>query len=684
MKKFLAVLISGMLLVAGCQPRDKAEDETSPITPQTVEQLTAQLLEKHGTEQEFRITRGVSQAASLWRNSDGTVEEFEAFVLENFIADAAELDLVFDRIAHNMEFLYGHMNRILLELNRQIHEDRGPIHKIDQLFGAYSPTAHIENDFFRNKIAFIVALNFPNYSLEEKNDLGAEWTPRQWGFARLGDMFTARVPASYLQEMSRISSETRLYISEYNIFAGRLLDNEGNTLFPEEMRLLAHWNVRDEIRANYGREGGLPRQEMLYNVMLRIIHQDIPSQVINNNAYQWNPFTNQLLKDGQEVEGQPEGVVRYQHLLNNFQALRNIDRFHPKLDTYLKRRFEADMEIPKEEVKALFAEYASSPLLRQAGQIISQRLGRPLQPFDLWYDGFKARAGFGEGELDRITKTRYPNAAALDNDIPRILKQLGWTAADAEFLGQNIDVDAARGSGHAWGTSMRNQPAHLRTRIAADGMDYKGYNIAIHELGHNVEQVISLHKADNYMINGVPNVGFTEAIAFMFQARDMEFLGIRQADPLAQYEAVLDVFWTNYEMMGVSLLDIKVWEWLYENPNANAVQLKEAVIRLAKEVWNEFYADTFGVRDVPILAIYSHMIQSPLYLMNYPYGRLIKFQLENYFLDKNFADETNRIFALGRLTPRHWMQRAVDQQISNEHIFQAAQKAIDGLKAASE
>jgi len=683
MKKLFALLIPSVLLLGACRPSERMQDETSPVTPETTEQLTTQLLEKHGTEHEFRISRGVSQAASLWRNVDGTVEEFQTFVLEHFISDPAELDMVFDRVARNLEFLYGHMNRISLELNRQIHEDRGPIHKIDELFGAYSPFAHVEDDMFRNKIAFIVALNFPNYSLEEKNELGAQWTPRQWGFARLGDLFTARVPASYLQDLSRVGSETRLYISQYNIFAGRLLDNQGNTLFPEEMRLLAHWNVRDEIRANYGREGGLPRQEMLYQVMLRIINQDIPVQVINNPEYQWNPFTNQLLKDGQEVTAQPENLVRYQHLLNNFQALRNIDRFHPKLDTYVKRRFEADMEIPKEEVKALFSEYASSPLLRQAGQIISERLGRPLQPFDLWYDGFKARAGFGEGELDRITKSRYPNAAALDHDISRILRQLGWTAAEAQFLADNIDVDAARGSGHAWGTSMRGQPAHLRTRIAPDGMDYKGYNIAIHELGHNVEQVISLHKVDNYLINGVPNVGFTEAIAFMFQARDMEFINIRQTDPLAQYEAVLDVFWTNYEMMGVSLLDIKVWEWLYDNPEATAEQLKEAVIRLAKEVWNELYADTFGVSDVPILAIYSHMIQSPLYLMNYPYGRLIKFQLENYFRGKNFADESNRVFALGRLTPQHWMERAVGQQISNEHIFHAAQRAIDGLKAVT-
>ena len=39
------------------------------------------------------------------------------------------------------------------------------------------------------------------------------------------------------------------------------------------------------------------------------------------------------------------------------------------------------------------------------------------------------------------------------------------------------------------GAAMRSDNAHLRTRVPESGMTYKGFNIAIHELGHNVEQV---------------------------------------------------------------------------------------------------------------------------------------------------------------------------------------------------
>jgi hypothetical protein len=679
MKKVLTTILIISMMIA-CQPKSQQNAERSPIGENTIENVISNLISNHGQDQENRISKGVRQVATLWRNSDGTEKEFETFCIQHFIGNQQELDMVFDRLTHYFEHLYGYMSRITLELNRQIHEDRGPIHNIDQLFGAYSPSAHLQDDFYNNKIAFIVALNFPYYNLSEKNILGSDWNARQWGFARLGDYFTARVPPVLMQELNQVYSDGRIYISEYNIFAGKLLNEQGTTLFPENMKLLAHWNIRDEIRSNYGQEGGLEKKEILYQVMLRIINQDIPKKVINNPEYQWNPYSNELFQNGQKINSEPEGTVRYEHLLANYKALRKTDPYYPDMNTYIKRRFDGSMEIPQEEVEALFREYASSPLLRDLGKLISKRLGRDLRPFDLWYDGFKGRSGISEESLDAITKDRYPNAEAFNNDLPRFLKKLGFDSEMSEFIAARIDVDAARGSGHAWRTSMRDMPSHLRTRIGQDGMDYKGYNIAIHEYGHNVEQTISTHFVDNYFVNGIPNTAFTEALAFMFQRRDLELLGIKHEDPLKDQMEVLDVFWDNYEMMGVSLVDMEVWKWMYENPDANAGQLKQAVIEIAKEIWNEYFADVFGERDIPLLAIYSHMIQSPLYLSNYPYGRLIMFQLEDHISGKDFADEVMRIFSLGQLTPRQWMQQATGQQISNKPLFDAVESALRSFR----
>ncbi|MDG5800593.1 hypothetical protein QA597_09505 [Marinilabiliaceae bacterium ANBcel2] len=676
-KSFLLV---GVIAILSCFNLASQNESVSFISEETVESVKAMLLNEHGMDHDFRIERGVNSVATHWRSSDGCENDFEEFCKVNFIADDNELDLLFDRIANNFEFLYGYLGRISVELNRQIHEDRGDVHKIDQIFASYSPSAHLQEDLFRNRIAFIIGLNFPEYSLEEKNRLGGEWCYREWGYARLGDYFGARITADILQQNAEVSSRANLYISEYNIYAGYLLNDEDERLFPSHMRLLSHWNIRDEIKSNYDDQRGLEKQEILYKVMLRIINQDIPKEFINSRDYLWNPFSNNLYDEEKVlVDGTPEYKRRYELLLENFHSMQRVDPYYAELDTYFERSFESQMEISYEEVSSLFKEYASSPLLRDVAEHISDRLGRSLRPFDLWYNGFAGRGGIPESELDKITKSRYPNAAALEEDLTRQLLDLGFESEQAKFISSKIEVNAARGSGHAMRASMRSKPSHLRTRIGEDGMDYKGYNIAIHEFGHNVEQTISNHYVDNYFLSGIPNTAFTEALAFMFQKRDLQLLGVEQSDDLVEHTDVLDMFWDNYEMMGVSLLDMEVWRWLYENPDATAVELKEAVLKLSKSIWNSYYADIFGEKDVPVLAIYSHMIQSPLYLMNYPYGRLIMFQLEDYIVDKDFACEVVRMFSQGYLTPHHWMKGAVGEQISNQPLFDAVEEALEAI-----
>ena len=228
---------------------------------------------------------------------------------------------------------------------------------------------------------------------------------------------------------------------------------------------------------------------------------------------------------------------------------------------------------------------------------------------------------------------------------------------------------------------MKSDVAHLRTRIGEEGMDYKGYNIAVHEFGHNVEQTITLHNVDYYMLNGVPNTAFTEAIAFLFQARDLELLGVQADESGKQHMLALNNLWSAYEIMGVSLVDMNVWKWMYDHPNATKEELKEAVLSIAKDVWNKYYADLLGEKDSPILAIYSHMISSPLYLSAYPIGILIHFQIEQYIQDKNLAEEITRMLEQGRVTPQIWMKGAVGEELSNDPLLNASEKA---LKAVSE
>ena len=142
----------------------------------------------------------------------------------------------------------------------------------------------------------------------------------------------------------------------------------------------------------------------------------------------------------------------------------------------------------------------------------------------------------------------------------------------------------------------------------------------------------------------------------------------------------LDIFWSCYEIMGVSLVDMYVWNWLYKNPLASADELKEAVIKIAKDVWNSYYAEIFGVKDQVILAIYSHMISYPLYLSAYPIGYLIDYQIEEYISNKPFASEIKRMFLAGNITPDLWMKHATGSGISNKALFEAVDEALMKLK----
>lgn len=672
--------INANTMTKGNQKLSKMTDEIF-ITQECVNNVIDALSETTIKENLFRIERGAQQVASLWRHEDGTAEEYEEFCIESFVADSASLSQLFNKLEHNFELFNGYFHKIDLKLKEPLQLDGPDIQPIDMMFGGYDVSAHLNDDMYSSKIAFITALNFPFYTLDEKTELGNEWTRQEWAYARMGDRFVSRVPATLQQHISRTMTNADAYISDYNIYMGQLLNSEGKKLFPKDMKLITHWGLRDELKSNYAdTEGGLEKQRMVYGVMKRIVDQTIPQEVINDGTYEWDIENNKIYADGKEATASPEFDKRYEVFLSNFHAMRQLDPYSTHYPTQLSRAFDGSMEVPQKDVEKLFKDLISSPMVKEVAAFIESRLGRPLEPFDIWYNGLKSGSTFSEDELTALTSKKYPNAVALEADLPRILRDLGWTAEKSKAITSLITVDASRGAGHAWGASMRNDIAHLRTRIGEGGMDYKGYNIAVHEFGHNVEQTITLNDIDYYMLSGVPNTSFTEAIAFLFQKRDINLLGIKETNPHDDYYLALNNFWSSYEIMGVSLVDIQVWEWMYANTDATPEQLKEAVISIAKDVWNSYYADVLGGNDEILLGIYSHMIDYPLYLPNYPMGHLIDFQIEQQVKDKSMADEVERMLVQGSIIPQMWMKGAVGQEISIEPLLKATKEALEALK----
>jgi hypothetical protein len=412
--------------------------------------------------------------------------------------------------------------------------------------------------------------------------------------------------------------------------------------------------------------------------------------VVDNPAVDWNPFTNAVkpatVSDSDTpltvgpVTNAREPDTRYEKLLGVFKAIRRADPYSPTAPTLIARRFDENREIPEARVKAMLEQVLTSPLVARTASLIRTRLGRPLEPFDIWYNGFRTRPRYSQAELDQKVAERYPTAEAYRKDIPRMLEQLGFPRERAQYIAANIVVDPARGSGHALGASMRTAKAHLRTRVEKGGMNYKGYNIAVHEMGHNVEQTISLNTIDNTLLAGVPNTAFTEALAFVFQGRDLELLGLAQEDPNTDALRTLNDFWNTYEIAGVALVDMGVWHWMYDHPDATPAQLREATLQIARDVWNKYYASIFGKRDVVLLAVYSHMIDSILYLPDYPIGHLIAHQIEEKMRSAGtVGPEFERMAKFGGLAPDLWMRNATGSPVGADAMLQAAERSLKQL-----
>ena len=660
----------------------------------TIVKLENELAGKYGEAERPRIRRGIDQAAEFWRSSDGDAAAFADVVRKYSTPDSEARNALYSRLEFALESIDGHMVEISRDLRRQSDLDLGQIYPFDETMAGYDPAAHINDDFFQNRLAFAVLLNFPITTLQQRLDQGEQWSRRQWAEARLAERFSKRIPADVNLAIGQATAEAERYIAEYNIWMHHLVDDKGARLFPPKMRLLSHWNLRDEIKADYTEgKDGLAKQRWIAQVMDRIVTQTIPAAVVDNPRLDWNPFNNEVKRTNSQdsdeaatkdapASNAPEPDTRYAMLLKTFQAARRADPYSPTAPTLIARRFDENRQIPEERVRKMLEDVLSSPLVPRVAALVESRLGRPLEPFDVWYNGFRPRGKYTEEQLDQIVQKKYPTAQAYEDDIPRLLVQLGFSQDKAKFLAAHIVVDPARGSGHALGAGRRADKSHLRTRVEKDGMNYKGFNIAVHEMGHNVEQTFSLNEVDSTLLQGVPNTAFTEALAFVFQARDLELLELGEAARVDESMKTLNDFWATYEIAGVALVDIGAWEWMYAHPDATAGELRDAVVAIARQVWNDGYAPVFGKRDATLLAIYSHMLNYPLYLANYPLGHTIAFQVEEQMRKgRDFGAEFERVARLGRLTPDEWMRRATGSAVGPEALLRATGKALETTAA---
>jgi len=153
---------------------------------------------------------------------------------------------------------------------------------------------------------------------------------------------------------------------------------------------------------------------------------------------------------------------------------------------------------------------------------------------------------------------------------------------------------------------------------------------------------------------------------------------------------VLEAFWNAREIAGVSLVDIAAWRWLYAHPDASPADFRAAVVTIARDTWNQYYAPIMGTKDVTLLAIYSHMVNNEMYTPDYTLAHIIAFQIRSHFDHlarqdagggrQAFGREFERVARLGTLTPNEWMRQAVGAPLSATPLIEAASAALGRLR----
>ena len=682
MSKLTAALLLGLGFAA-------CETLALPGWFDTVEPRIEQaLVTQFGEEERPRAVRGLRQMAAQWGPYDGDAKAFEDFAMENFAGDMNSRDALFDRFQRHLEVLQGKLSEIAYDFRLQVDLDRGTILPFDHRFAAVDPSAHVADDFFANKLAFVALLNFPLTTLKESLEQGPKWSRREWAEARLAQRFSSRLPAKIQQGITDAERSAESYVDAYKIHADMLVDPKGQRFFPAGTILTPHWNLRDEIRARYSDPAGIDAQRLLAKVMERIVDQSIPEIVINNPSIVWAPYANTVTaapdatirSSGAAPSNRPAPDTRYAFMLELFRANRAADPYYASAPTLIARKFDLDRQMGDERVKAILEQILASPQFARAGRLVAKRLGRPLEPFDIWYNGFRPIQSVPEADLDAATRKRYPTVEAFRADRPRILGTLGFAPERAAFLLSLIDIEASRGPALSLPGEMRGEKTRLRIRVEADGMNFGDYVSAVREMGRAIDQAVSMNEVDYTLLHGTPGIAFSDSLALLTQSHALELLGIVEPDSRTADSKVLDDFWQAAEISGVSLVELEIWRWMYAHPYARPADLKVAVLQIARDTWNRWYAPVIGVRDSTLLAVYSHTVFTELSLADYATGHVIAYQIETQMRKAgNFGAEFERMAKFGNLPADLWMKNATGQAVSAESLLAKTALALDSF-----
>ena len=626
------------------------------------ERAASELVARHGEGARGTILDAVGRVAARWTADDGDAEAFVAFCTAHFVADPAERTRLLERLEGAIEQIDGHLYEMRRTLRRH-HDLRGDeFPGVDDILAQFDPAPDLSEQLYRQKVAHLALLNFPKPTLERMLAEGPAWSDADWAAARVAQNFGPRIPAPLADRARKVSFEAGKFVADFHVPVGGLVDREGKRWFEPGRKLIAHWLVREEIKAGYGDPDGERKQRALSWVMARHIDGTIPAGVMSGGETRdWNPETN-LVAGGEP--GELVGPARYEQWIAQFRMAREFDPLFPDEPTAIARKFALEREMPEAEVERLMVELLESPVRRDLAAFLRAKLGRALEPFDIYFEDIvEAKPA---SEMNAAVRARFASVKELEAKLPTVLRELGFSDADADFLGSRIRVEVCKGAGHAMRPYLEGYGAWLRTSSLDTELGWDGFDTAMHELGHNLEQLCSCYFAPRASLRGVPNTACTEAFAFLYQSLAKRVLGLEDAAEAERAFAADSVatMLAACQIAGPSLLELRAWRWLYAHPEATPEALRTEVLRIADELWSAYYKADFGPDPYRILAAYQHMIAHPLYLPDYTLGHMMSHQIRSSMRGKDLAAETKRITSLGCLSPDLWMRRAVGAPVS--------------------
>lgn len=635
---------------------------------------------RHGPDAAAQAAAGIARAAACWRPADGTAEEFAALCAEHWLEEAGDRARLLERLEAAIASVDGHVFEIRRDLRRWVDLDGAALPAVDALMAVFDPAPGLTDQWFGQRLAFVALLNFEPPDLAAMSADGPSWSDADWAAARVAQRFGARLSAELGHARRAALHRADAFVNAQHVGVGNLVDGRGQRWLSPDRPLVAHWLIREAIRDGYRADDaatGLARQRALAWVMRRTVDGTLPrDQLGHGSDADWDAAANTL--GGRPVPPERQiGPARYARLLDVFRVAEAEDAEDPASRSAIARACDRDREIAADEVERLLVALLEAPERTALDRWLTGRLGRPLEPFDVYFDA--ALPAVDAAALDARVAERFPDAAALEAGLPGILGALGFGAVESAFLADRIRVEIARGAGHAVPPGTPERPAWLRTNGRAGRLDWAGFDIAMHELGHNVEQLISLHHAPRPALRGVPNTACSEAFAFLFQAEARRALGLGADDGRAAAAATVETALGAIQIAGPALLELEAWRWLYAHPGADAAALQAAVLALADGLWQRHYAAAYGPDPYALLAAYQHMIAYPLYLPNYAIGHIVSHQIRRHVAGRDLAAETRRICAIGRVSPALWIERAVGGPLDPRLLLADAADATSAL-----